>query len=247
MRVLARSACARVQRVGAGCRRRCRWWVPPPRASLRRFVGRSGSLAGQAARRLRDARDGAVHQDRGARRHLGLPAQGARADGPPGHRDPAAVLRRLVPARRVRGLGARARGRGARAAPASTGPGPRPGSTWSSWSTRSSTAGHVLYGEYDDNRLRFAFLARAALEYFRSRGERPDVFHAHDWQTGLVPVYLKALLLGRPHAAPHAERLHDPQRGLPGPVRHGHRRPARPARGTWAPPSRSSTTARSAT
>jgi starch synthase len=48
-----------------------------------------------------------------------------------------------------------------------------------------------IYGEGDD-RLRFAFLARAALEYFRSRGERPSVFHAHDWQTGLVPVYLKA-------------------------------------------------------
>jgi starch synthase len=50
----------------------------------------------------------------------------------------------------------------------------------------------VIYGDYDDNRLRFAFLARAAVEYFRSRGERPSVFHAHDWQTGLVPVYLKA-------------------------------------------------------
>jgi starch synthase len=50
----------------------------------------------------------------------------------------------------------------------------------------------LLYGDYDDNRLRFAFLSRAPLEYFRSRGERPDVFHAHDWQTGLVPVYLKA-------------------------------------------------------
>ena len=47
--------------------------------------------------------------------------------------------------------------------------------------------------DYDDNRLRFAFLARAALEYYRSRSERPDVFHCHDWQTGLVPVYLKAL------------------------------------------------------
>src|SRR5512138_1046371 len=47
------------------------------------------------------------------------------------------------------------------------------------------------YGEPDD-RLRFAFLARAAVEYFRSRGERPSVFHAHDWQTGLVPVYLKS-------------------------------------------------------
>ena len=50
----------------------------------------------------------------------------------------------------------------------------------------------VPYGEYDDNRIRFAFLARAALELFRARRERPSVLHAHDWQTGLVPVYLKA-------------------------------------------------------
>ena len=49
-----------------------------------------------------------------------------------------------------------------------------------------------LYG-WDDDGPRFAFLARSAVEYFRARGERPDVFHAHDWQTGLVPVYLKAL------------------------------------------------------
>jgi starch synthase len=52
------------------------------------------------------------------------------------------------------------------------------------------------YGEggadYADNRLRFAFFARAVLEFFRARGERPDVFHAHDWQAGLVPVYLKS-------------------------------------------------------
>jgi starch synthase len=47
------------------------------------------------------------------------------------------------------------------------------------------------YGEGDD-RLRFAFLSRAALEYFRSRGERPSVFHTHDWQTGMVSVFLKA-------------------------------------------------------
>jgi starch synthase len=47
--------------------------------------------------------------------------------------------------------------------------------------------------DYEDNRLRFAFFARACLEFFRSRGQRPDVFHAHDWQTGLLPVYLKVL------------------------------------------------------
>lgn len=45
--------------------------------------------------------------------------------------------------------------------------------------------------DYIDNHLRFAFLSRAPLEYLRSRGRRPDVIHAHDWQTGLVPVYLK--------------------------------------------------------
>jgi starch synthase len=45
--------------------------------------------------------------------------------------------------------------------------------------------------DYPDNGRRFAFFARAALEYFRTRNERPDLFHAHDWQAGLVPVYLK--------------------------------------------------------
>ena len=58
--------------------------------------------------------------------------------------------------------------------------------------------------DYADNRLRFAFFSRAVLEYFRSRGERPDVFHAHDWQTGLVPVYLKSFYWDDPDAAPHA-------------------------------------------
>ena len=48
-------------------------------------------------------------------------------------------------------------------------------------------------GEYGDNRFRFALLARAAIEFFRTRGERPDVFHGHDWHAGLLPVYLKTL------------------------------------------------------
>ncbi len=51
---------------------------------------------------------------------------------------------------------------------------------------------------YDDNRLRFAFFSRAVIEYFRSRGERPSVFHANDWHTGLVPVYLKAFYADDP-------------------------------------------------
>ena len=69
----------------------------------------------------------------------------------------------------------------------------------------------VLYGDYEDNRLRFAFLARAALEYFRSRGERPSVFHAHDWQTGLVPVYLKSFYWDDPtlHRMPSVFTIHN--------------------------------------
>jgi starch synthase len=69
----------------------------------------------------------------------------------------------------------------------------------------------VVYGEYEDNRLRFAFLARAAIEYFRSRGERPSVFHAHDWQTGLVPVYLKAFYWDDPalHRSPSVFTVHN--------------------------------------
>jgi starch synthase len=54
-----------------------------------------------------------------------------------------------------------------------------------------------LYGssgeDYADNARRFAFLSRASLEVAVVSGERPDVIHAHDWQTGLIPVYLKTL------------------------------------------------------
>lgn len=38
---------------------------------------------------------------------------------------------------------------------------------------------------------RFAFFSKALLSALPSIGFRPDVIHCHDWQTGLVPVYLK--------------------------------------------------------
>ena len=53
-------------------------------------------------------------------------------------------------------------------------------------------------GDYPDSPLRFAVLARAALEH-AVRGNIPvTVVHAHDWQGGLVPVYLKTLYSGHP-------------------------------------------------
>ena len=89
------------------------------------------------------------------------------------------------------------------------------------------------YGEagadYPDNHLRFAFFSRAVLEYFRARGERPSVFHVNDWQTALLPVYLKAFYWNDPtlHRLPTLLTLHNlayqgvfadwalPQIGLP--------------------------------
>jgi starch synthase len=54
----------------------------------------------------------------------------------------------------------------------------------------------ALYGidndDYADNPRRFAFLARAALELAIRQADIPEIIHAHDWQCGLVPVYLKA-------------------------------------------------------
>jgi starch synthase len=44
--------------------------------------------------------------------------------------------------------------------------------------------------DYPDNAERFALFAKAALE-FAHRDGLPDVLHCHDWQSALVPVYLK--------------------------------------------------------
>ena len=53
----------------------------------------------------------------------------------------------------------------------------------------------ALYGtgndDYADNPRRFAFLARAALEIAMRQSDAPDIIHAHDWQGGLAPVYLR--------------------------------------------------------
>ena len=53
-----------------------------------------------------------------------------------------------------------------------------------------------LYGarlaDYPDNAVRFAVLARAALAFGARQAHGVDVVHAHDWQAGLVPVYLRA-------------------------------------------------------
>ena len=51
--------------------------------------------------------------------------------------------------------------------------------------------------DFQDNSERFVFLSRGALVACAALGLQPDVFHCHDWQTGLVPVYLNALYRGQ--------------------------------------------------
>ncbi len=57
-----------------------------------------------------------------------------------------------------------------------------------------------IYGknsiDYDDNDNRFSMFCRAVLETCRMLNFRPDVIHCNDWQTGLIPVYLKTVYRG---------------------------------------------------
>ena len=59
-----------------------------------------------------------------------------------------------------------------------------------------------LYGEnggdYHDNCERFSFFCRAVLEAIRLLDWQPDLVHANDWQTGLIPALLKTEYSGTP-------------------------------------------------
>ncbi|MCL2125092.1 MAG: glycogen synthase [Oscillospiraceae bacterium] len=48
----------------------------------------------------------------------------------------------------------------------------------------------AAYGYYDDGE-RFAFFSKAVFTVMQLSGFTPDVIHAHDWQTALVPIYIK--------------------------------------------------------
>jgi len=50
-----------------------------------------------------------------------------------------------------------------------------------------------LYTNDPDEHLRFVVLARAAIECCQRMQWGPEIFHCHDWQTSLVPLYLKTL------------------------------------------------------
>lgn len=59
-----------------------------------------------------------------------------------------------------------------------------------------------IYGidghDHPDNPRRYAALVRAAFEGALEVGFAPDLVHAHDWQGGLAPVYLRTRYAGHP-------------------------------------------------
>ncbi|MBN9118304.1 MAG: glycogen synthase GlgA [Planctomycetes bacterium] len=57
--------------------------------------------------------------------------------------------------------------------------------------------------DYWDNGERFVFFSRSVLELIPHLGFPPDVIHANDWQTGLVPVFLNELY----HLSPGYQRI----------------------------------------
>lgn len=46
-------------------------------------------------------------------------------------------------------------------------------------------------GDYPDNALRFTYFCRAVFSMCQAFAHAPDVLHCHDWQTALVPAYLR--------------------------------------------------------
>jgi starch synthase len=63
---------------------------------------------------------------------------------------------------------------------------------------------HSLYtdpltGEdYPDNDERFILLSKAVFELINKLGWTPDIIHCNDWQTGLIPAYLKSIYKKNP-------------------------------------------------
>ena len=52
--------------------------------------------------------------------------------------------------------------------------------------------------DYPDNAERFAAFSMAALEFAKRSSNPPAVFHCHDWQSALLPVYLRSLYAADP-------------------------------------------------
>lgn len=53
--------------------------------------------------------------------------------------------------------------------------------------------------DYEDNPMRFAFFSKAALDLCRVIDFKPDIVHANDWHTAIIPAYLKTIYRADPY------------------------------------------------
>ncbi len=69
----------------------------------------------------------------------------------------------------------------------------------------------TAYGDFEDNAERFIFFSRAVAEMIEALELDLDVCHCQEWQTGLVPVYLRTLFRDRPrlHNLPVVYTVHN--------------------------------------
>ncbi|MFA6541903.1 MAG: glycogen synthase GlgA [Bacteroidota bacterium] len=52
--------------------------------------------------------------------------------------------------------------------------------------------------DYHDNDSRFIFFCHGVLETLKKLGWQPDIIHCNDWQTGLIPAYIKTIYKNDP-------------------------------------------------
>jgi len=68
-----------------------------------------------------------------------------------------------------------------------------------------------LYGlstrDYDDNFERFTFFQKAVVSLIDTLNIQPDIVHANDWQTGLLPLFLRHGIHGVGRSAAHERVL----------------------------------------
>jgi len=59
-------------------------------------------------------------------------------------------------------------------------------------------------GDYFDNAERFIFFSKAVLNFCQLLSFSPSIIHHHEWQTGLIPAYLRSIYQNDPLFSPTA-------------------------------------------
>ena len=59
-------------------------------------------------------------------------------------------------------------------------------------------ASNKTHVDFKDNDERFIFFCRGVLETLKRLGWQPDIIHCNDWQTGLIPAYMKTIYANDP-------------------------------------------------